>query len=195
MKNLGEQYEQISAEKDKITHRMTELANNDIVKEYLSLCGKYDQLAKQQKQLYRRLKMNEYSSCDHIWVKTLHKYDSSEGRYYNYCGCIKCGLDRSVLANPHQTLNFLPFEQQIMYIFMMNHFMNPGINTNVSCDLELAKAIYSKIKEVHPNIDDGTATKYFEIALDNIRNTRVNDDRKISRAKRLSLNPNFNRWN
>lgn len=70
-----------------------------------------------------------------------------------------------------------------------------GINTKIPCDLNLAKAIYSKIKKAHPNIDDKTATKYFEIALDNIRNIPVNEERKINRARRLSLFSNFNRWN
>ena len=45
------------------------------------------------------------------------------------------------------------------------------------------------------DIDDETAYKYFEIALDNIRNIKVNNNRKNSRAKRLSLIPNFKKWN
>ena len=42
-----------------------------------------------------------------------------------------------------------------------------GKETNITCDLELAYAIYSKIKEVHPDIDADTALGYFEIALNN----------------------------
>ena len=37
--------------------------------------------------------------------------------------------------------------------------------------------------------------KYFEIVLENIRNIKVNDERKCDRAKRLSLNPEFDKWN
>lgn len=59
------------------------------------------------------------------------------------------------------------------------------METNIVCDLDLACEIYSKIKEAHPDIN----------ALDHIRNTKVSDDRKVNRAKRLSLNPNFKRWN
>ena len=33
------------------------------------------------------------------------------------------------------------------------------------------------------------------LELNDIRNIEVNDERKKSRAKRLSLNPNFNKWN
>lgn len=70
-----------------------------------------------------------------------------------------------------------------------------GFETNIVCDLNLAQAIYSKIKQAHPNIDDETSMKYFETTLNDIRNIKVSEERKVSRAKRLSLHPNFTRWN
>lgn len=88
--------------------------------------------------------------------------------------CMKCGLVKSFVLPPDYC---------------------DGIYTNILCDIELARAIYSKIKEAHPDIDDETATKYFKVALFDIRNIVVNKDREKSRAKRLSLNPKFNRWN
>ena len=81
-----------------------------------------------------------------------------------------------------------------MYDFMYGGVYRSGIDTKMFCDLDLAKAIYSKIREAHPNIDDETARKYFEIALDNIRNIKVTEERKANRAKRLLLIPGFNRW-
>ena len=39
------------------------------------------------------------------------------------------------------------------------------------------------------------AIKYFKVALDDIRNIKVSDERKTGRAKRLSLNHKFRRWN
>lgn len=91
-------------------------------------------------------------------------------------------------------LDWFTLEQRVMYDFLENYSYRSGIDTHVSCDLDLAKAIYSKIKEAHPDIDDEIARKYFEIALDNIRKIKVNDERKVSRAKRLSLSPKFNEW-
>lgn len=83
-----------------------------------------------------------------------------------------------------------------MYEFMKTHpSYRRGIYTKISCNLNLARAIYSKIKEAHPDIDDETATKYFKVALTNIRNTEVSDKRQKDRAKRLSLSPKFNSWN
>ena len=55
-------------------------------------------------------------------------------------------------------------------------------------DLECIRADFS-------DIDDKTVIKYFEIALDDIRNIEVSDERKKSRAKRLGLSKDFNRWN
>lgn len=66
---------------------------------------------------------------------------------------------------------------------------------NEDCDFNLATAIYLKIKENYPNIDDLTLKSYFEHALSDIQNTPVSDERKISRARRLALNSDFNNWN
>ncbi len=43
------------------------------------------------------MKLDEYSDCDHIWVRIFEEYDSWEDRSYHSCGCIKCGLDQRVL--------------------------------------------------------------------------------------------------
>jgi len=153
-------------------------------------------LASQQKDLYKQIKVGEYSSCNHIWVNTLHDYDSYEGRSYNYDGCVKCGLDQRIfhLMESYLSPDWLTLNQRIMYDYMRNHSYKSGIDTNLLCDLDLAKAIYAKIKEVHPDIDDETAVKYLKVALHNIRDTKVSDERKVNRAKRLSLKPEFNKW-
>ena len=196
MDNLKEQYDQIESERKGIIEQINALAENETVKKYFSLCEQNDKLSKQQKDLYKQIKVREYSSCKHIWVNTLHEYDGWEGRSYNYFGCVKCGLDRRVfhLIENSQSLEELTLDQRIMYDFMMNHSSNRGIDSKLLCDLDLAKAIYAKIKEVHPDIDDKTAIRYLKVALHNIRDTKVNDERKASSAKRLSLKSSFNKW-
>ena len=121
-------------------------------------------------------------------------YDVHEGRKYISYGCIKCGLDNSALDSDRECL---PGSKEIMYDYLRKNknCFDKGIKTKVFCDLDLARAIYSKIKSTHPNIDDETARKYFEISLDDIRNIKVSDERKVSRAKRLSLKPDFKKWN
>ena len=196
MSTLKEQYDKILLERKELITQINELAEDEKVKLYFELCKKNDQLTNQQKDLYKQMKVEEYSSCDHIWVNTLHDYDSGEGRSYNYHGCIKCRLDQRVfhLREQYHGLDCFTLEQRVMYDYMYGGAYRSGIDTKVLCDLDLAKAIYSKIKESYPDIDDETARKYFEIALDKIRKIKVNYERKVSRAKRLSLGSKFNKW-
>ncbi len=198
MENLKTKYDQIVSKRKELIEQINVLAKDETVKKYFELRSQNDELANQQKKLYKQIKVEEYSSCNHIWVNTLHDYDSREGRSYNYCGCIKCSLDRRVfhLMESYHSPDWLTLDQRIMYDFMRdNHAYEKGIETHILCDLDLAKAIYSKIKKVHPDIDDETAIKYFKVALHNIRDTKISNERKESRAKRLSLSPKFNKWN
>ena len=197
MSILNDKYKKITEQRKNISIELKELLENESVKRYFELCSKDKNLAFQQREVYENIKNEQYLKCNHIWVNTLKDYDSYEGRTETYCGCIKCGLDERVIYmmeyNPD--CSALTEDQKIMYKIMNDSYYKKGINTNVNCNLELAMAIYKRIKEKYPNIQDGLARKYFEIALDNIRNIQVNDERKKSRAKRLSLNENFNRWN
>lgn len=196
MENLKDKYNQVVSERKDIIDKINVLAENETVKEYFSLRQQNDELAREQNNLYKQIKVGEYSSCNHIWVNTLHDYDSWEGRSYNYHGCVKCGLDKRVfhLMESYHSPDWLTLDQRIMYDFMRNHSYGSGIDTNLLCDLDLARAVYAKIKEVHPDIDDETAVKYLKVALHNIRDTKVSDERKESRAKRLSLKSGFNKW-
>lgn len=203
MSTLKKQYDDLVLERKELITKINELETDEKLKTYFELCHKKEQLISKEKNLYKQMKNEEYSSCNHIWVTTLHNHDAVEGRSYNYCGCIKCGLDQSIfplIGGNRCEVDYLPLEQQIMYEFMYGGpYMyadanKKGIDTTRLCDLELGKAIYTKIKGAHPNIDDETARKYFEIALDNIRNIKVTEERKANRAKRLLLIPGFNRW-
>lgn len=97
-------------------------------------------------------------------------------------------------------INDLSTDRRIMYNYLKELYDN-NIYLSMSvadiftpCDLELATALYKKIKETHPDIDDDTATVYFEIALDNMRYKPVTEERQTNRAKRLGLSKNFKNW-
>lgn len=136
-----------------------------------------------------------YDSCSHILIcSSIDPSSKYLGGYeHRKYGCIKCGLDTKILYETH----LISLKDKIMKRYLSEHISDffKGIETEIICDLNLAKAIYSKIKSAHPNIDDETIIKYIEIALDNIRNIEVNEERKVDRAKRLLLNPKFSRWN
>lgn len=157
-------------------------------------------MSNKQEQLYKEIKFEEYNSCHHIWVIDFYDYDSMEGRSYKQYGCIKCGLDWTVfrLKEECQGIYGLPLKEQVMYEYLTSDRIRnknkSTIMSKVMCDLNLGQAIYAKIKQNHPNIDDETALRYFEIALANIRHNEVSEERKISRARRLSLSNNFCNW-
>lgn len=190
MSNRKKEYDELIKQKKIIIDEIKTLEENEFVMRYLELKKQNEDLWSQQQNLYTAVLKEKFMSCKHILVCSRIDYDD-EGHRFKSRGCIKCGLDNSVLDE-----NYMGGIEAIMYSYLReNVFSLSGPEPEIECDLDLAQAIYSKIKEAHPNIDDKMATKYFEIALDNIRNIEVSNDRKISRAKRLSLNPDFKRWN
>lgn len=194
MVDLNKQYDEVAKQRSEIIKEMKELEETDILKKYFDLKKQNEELFSEQVMLYRNKKMDEYSACNHILVYSKIDYDRYEGRTYKSCGCIKCGLDNSVLDEEH---DYLSGTQKIMYDYLKNNYLSSdygGVHTEILCDMDLAQAIYAKIKEANPFIDDDTAIKYFRYAIECIRNIKVSDERKESRAKRLTLQPDFNKW-
>lgn len=199
MKDARKIYEEILSRESKIIAEIDLLKTNEKVKRYLKLKEEISDLDNKRLEAYKDVKYQEYDSCNHRFIYFKIEHDRYEGRSYRSCGCIKCGLNTEAA---YLRRDWLPYTQQIMHDYL-NKKREEKIyigasgkaDIDVVCDLDLAHAIYSRIKEVHPNIDDETAIKYFEIALDNIRNIKVSDERKENRAKRLSLYNGFRKWN
>lgn len=187
-------YQKVVTKREKILDKIQQLKENEILKKYLELTEKNTALYYEQIALYKQIKYEEYKNCKHILVQS--KIKQMENTYIRRYGCIKCGLDSSVIDCKKEDI--LTPEQEVMYYYLVGEKKRElsGNNpyTDIRCDLELARAIYSKIVENNPGISDEVAFKYFTKALDNIRDIEVNEEREKSRAKRLSLAPNFNRW-
>ena len=203
--NINTAYEELCnkiAENDK---KINELKEDENAQRYFGLIEENDKLQKEKDEVYKKMRKKHFGECNHIWVTTFIDCYAEEGRSHHYSDCLKCGLSEYILylENMNCSLKYASTDQLAMYEYMKevsDGFFFPdsymtGIKTEVACDSDLAKAIYSKIMENHPDLDDDTARKYFEIALDNIRNIRVSEERKESRKKRLALDSNFNSWN
>lgn len=191
---LKQKFDELSKKEQKVIDEIKLLQSKGIVKRYLGLIEENEEIQEKLEYLYRDLKVVEYATCDHVLITSKTDYDEYEGRTHKWCGCIKCGLDTSVLRS---NSDYLSSNEHIMYSYLRKNVPSQelnGINTNITCDINLAQRIYSRIKEVYPEIDDETAIYFLKSALENIRNIKVNDERKVSRAKRLSLKPNFNKW-
>ena len=202
MTNLEQDYNDLLVKRKEVLKEITDLMKNKEVSQYIKLQKENADLEEKQADLYRKVQIEKYENCDHILICSRVNHDSYEGRSHAHLGCIKCGLDTSILSKiieNGQDIADLSFDQQIMYeylekLYEKNIYL---INADISilCNLELAQAIYKKIEEKNPGIDDYTAIKYFEIALDNIRYKPVSEERQTSRAKRLGLSKNFKSWN
>lgn len=186
MNELIKQYKELKEQIEGNNWQIELLEKTDLIKRYIRLIKEKNNLIKEQYKLYEQIKTNEYETCNHILICDYSEFYSNNITYY-FSGCIKCGLENSVLRRPINSLNQT---QKIMYNYLQNHHL-VGIELDLISDLKLARAIYKKIKQNYPNISDELATKYFEIALDNIINIKVSRERKVSRAKRLSLEPNY----
>ena len=183
MKYQNEEYNKAIEQRKRIKKEIRILEQDKNVKKYIEL----------KKVLNDNLYNEQYNSCNHVLVYSKVYYNEFSGKSIKRCGCIKCGLDESLLDKKREELSF---NSKIMYDFLKEHYgVIEGYNTDNMCDLSLAKAIYFKIKDNYPNVNDMLAVKYFEIALDNIRNIKINDERKNSRARRLLLKSKFNKWN
>ena len=194
METLKEKYNKIMEQRRAIITEMKTLEKNEILKRYFDLKEKNEILSNDQFSLFRNIKMEEYATCNHILVYSKIDYDRYEGRSYESCGCIKCGLDNSVL---NESRDCLSGTQKIMYDYLKKNYLSSnfgGIQTEILCDIDLAQAIYTKIKNVYPDISDEKAINFFKYALKNIRDVKVSDERKVNRAKRLELDYDFKKW-
>lgn len=189
MNDLEKEYAKILERREKIQKELKELEEMEIIKRYFRLRLEWDISYNKKHDLYKQIENEKLKSCRHILVNTSL---GGKNRYQN-CGCIKCGVDTSILEKERSKLNF---EDKIKYDYLKENYIRlNATHIGVVCDLNLAMAIYFKIKEYHPGINDETAIYYLKVALNDIRNIKVNYERKESRAKRLSLKPTFDRWN
>ncbi len=183
MEELKSEYKKILSKRKKVAEQIASLRKNDSVKKYLRLCKRDVELSKEEIDLYKKIKFDEYYFCDHMWVYVLHEYDSVEGRSYNYCGCVKCGLDERVF---HLTENNskLTLDQEIMLEYLKKHIYERGIYIDIESEFDLARQVYLEVKESHPNISDDELEEYFRRRL---VYRMINDGIKENKEKRNVL--------
>ena len=165
MIKLRDEYELLKNKSLENQRKINLLKNNIFFKSFFELIDEKSKIKFELANLYIKIKTNEFSTCKHVLILTRVDHDYMEGRTYRYYGCIKCGLDQSVLSD-NFSRNWLNDDQKIMYDYLQDHSLDNNINTGIHCDLELAKKIYSQIKKDHPNIYDEKALKYFKIEIE-----------------------------
>ena len=186
---IRDDFSDIDEQYKKVEQEIWGLEEVSIVKKYIGLQKKKIELEIKRKNLHSLMEYGEYENCDHLWGISMDEYEE-----YDYV-CVKCGLNyKSLRLTNRGKEDSLSFDERVMASVLKEQSFVNDADINIVCDRELAMALYKKIREYHPDIDDKTVIKYFEIALDDIRNIKVSDERKKSRAKRLGLSKDFNRW-
>lgn len=179
MGDLKVKQEKIENERKNIIQELKKLRESKIIKRYFELSSRNEELLSQQNNLIREIKMNEYKKCNHIFIMTKYNYDYSfEGRSEKFYGCVKCGLNEEVLTKTKHGIEFLTLEEQVMYDYIRTYHMD-GIYIDKLYDLEEGRSIYNNIKSACPNIDDETACKYLEIALEAYEKENKNKEKKL----------------
>ena len=107
MEDLKKEYDEIKEQSEKIIEEMKSLEESDVVKKYFELKKQSEKLYEEQHKLYKNMKKKEYNRCSHILVYSKIERDSYEDRTYRSRGCIKCGLDDSVLEQIENGFHFL----------------------------------------------------------------------------------------
>ena len=131
---------------------------------------------------------DECKNCKHKFITSFVETNLNNGEKEVYFGCVKCGVDESILRIVDYA-DLTPEEQdEVNYLRSedMYHRDDVTFDEDTVCHLPLAMAIYSRIKERKPRIDDEKAFTYFKRALAYMRRNNT-EERKVGRIKRLSL--------
>ena len=191
---LREKYKNVLEKKEVMINELRELETNELIRRYFALKQTEMSLYSEELELKKKIKFYEYRNCNHLLVVSEVQHDYDHDKKYSYCGCIKCGLDEAVT---NLDLDEMSYDEKIQYEFLKNKnsFSSLiGTYTDESCDMGLATAIYKRILEHYPNIDDNKLIKYFGATLKGIRSHKVCSLRRDSRVKRLNLKKGFNNW-
>ena len=168
MINLKQFYEETRNKRKSIVAELKKLEKDEAVKKYIDLKNKSEEIYKDEKELFKALKLGEYSECSHILINP----NSTS------CGCMKCGLTYEALDKDPQELTFI---DQIMQEYLRRNPDISGLQTDIQCDLAFAVEAYSEIKAANPEITDEMAIKCFELTLDNIKSVDTEGEKVFTK--------------
>lgn len=169
------------------------LLKEEVVQDYVTKMEQFTKLKQKYQQNELEIVQEEMRTCSHIWV-TSEVYREWDGHRTDKCAyhtCIKCGLEEKARYCDTRFATSLEF---IMRSILREHYYLPGKKTDILCEANLAKGVYAKIKEAHPDISDEQAIVYLKHALSSIRTHEKTEVVRHKRIKRLGLNPNFHQW-
>lgn len=188
---------------NKTCEQINELEKNSAVQEYLKLKKSIKELNRREENIQSDIDIEEILNCDHIFaneklnvlsepkngmiVKTLCSSDLR---------CIKCGLHinwlRGDLYEKHyansqvREIRMKAMKSKIAHEYFRQNKLR-SFNPTSYLSVELALAIYARIIECNPGIDEVTAKVYFEHAMRNILKDNIPNEKHKDRVRRLDM--------
>jgi hypothetical protein len=161
MNNYDREYKELLKQKKDLLFEIKLLEDTSIVKDYIKLRQAIMDLNNEISELHKKIIINDIASCNHIMVYT----DDNA----SCCGCIKCGLDNRVLDKNKDELTE---DELIIYNYLKKkNITSKTINSNIVCNLNLARSIYQELLEDNPLIEDREALEKFATRLSEINKT------------------------
>lgn len=158
--DLNKEYNELIDKRKKVVSEICDLIEEENVKKYIELCKENVILKSSISNLYKKIIMNQYEKCNHVYVTcgytTDGDYDSST---IAYRGCIKCGLTTEAYNNE--------YFNNIMNEFFKKHSLEydvdrmPGKRIARYIDLDTARMLYTSIIKDYPDIDDDELVNIF----------------------------------
>lgn len=178
--NINEEYEILINEYNEVKEKITELENDNTVKEYLKYKDELNKLSLKLGGTREVLNYLKYKKCHHILVITKATRDGR--RTYKDYGCIKCMLDTRVQDKKNLSID----EEYMKNYLSLESISNNSIKTDINySNLELLNKIYERIINIYPNITDEELIKYLNHSIESIIFSD-NKAKKLNRNRRLN---------
>ena len=167
---------------------------NQSVKEYLGLKEALEIMDRKVNELEREEVVQEYLSLREKREKITERVNRIKALSTEFTGSRE--YDNQLYSEPAGGLTSTQENSKIPYD-TSDHLQNHKLvddSIEFECSLELAHAIYTRLKEEYPGRPDEAIARYFTSALYMIQKYPVSEKRKAGRAKRLGLSEDFNKW-
>lgn len=169
-------------------------AYDQLIKEYLGLKEALEIMDRKVNELEREEVVQEYLSLREKREKITERVNRIKALSTEFTGSRE--YDNQLYSEPAGGLTSTQENSKTPYD-TCDHLQNHKLvddSIEFECSLELAHAIYTRLKEEYPGRPDEAIARYFTAALYMIQKYPVSEKRKAERAKRLGLSEDFNEW-
>lgn len=167
---------------------------DQLIKEYLGLKEALEIMDRKVNELEREEVVQEYLSLREKREKITERVNRIKALSTEFTGSRE--HDNQLYSEPAGGLTSTQENSKRPYD-TCDHLQNHKLvddSIEFECNLELAHAIYTRLKEEYPGRPDEAIARYFTSALYMIQKYPVSEKRKAGRAKRLGLSEDFNKW-